>query len=957
MGKSDQGSNCPFRACYKSIVTLILLISAANLAFGNPDRNGHHAKIFRDLSDPKLWSYPIALRGTWEFYPGVEPAKIDENQEKLERFNLPGNWTLGDKGIGDRWASWRIFIKVPKGMSQLVLKSPSVHSELEIYINDQIIAKKGGTKRYGELKYYAFSVPDQVFSITISTRNPDFRRFGQFSAIEISTPTAAIESHSQLVFVDGFLLSALFIFGLYHIVLYALRKKNQAALWFGFLCIILALRTTLSSKAVLFLTWFPDISIKSWKTIEYLTFYWSVFSMAKFVRSLYPHEVSAWVSRYTAYLALLLSVYALANETRVFSQSIILFQIWLIVISLASIFYLYKASKNGKEGINTFLLGFLAMVICSIIELVITLVTSNVFLSISSFGLYIFIFMQGILLARNFNLAYSHLEQAEQEISVLNKQLIKEHSETVRLNKNLERIVEEKTRDIKHMMAHIRMGLMSIDKSLSILPDYSLASEALLHEDNLSGKNINTVLVERSTLSDSRKSEILNVLHSIIDMPSISFTLNSNKLPREINLAFDGHVYELEWDPVVNSSDEIEKLLLSIKDVTQIRSLKEKAEEKNREMSMVFQIVKTDTYKFERFMRSCLRLIHESETLLNTSQGEDADILKILFINMHTIKGNAKSFGFEEISRKSHDLETLYQELATQRCSYDKKTLLNVLAELKKLFDEYRYINDQVIARGIDRSSFEVSPHIKDLAKMFDLLMRDISLYPQCESLQKFFPKLLFSLYRPAHDVLTEILEGTKRVAKDLGKPAPLVSITSGVYYLSVESEELLLNIFNHLIRNTMDHGIESAQVRTEKGKPEHGKIAVDVEEDSERNCLRIFYSDDGQGLNITVIEQKAISLGLIPAHHGLKAEGLAQLIFTHGFSTAGSISSISGRGVGMDSIRSFLKDVDGDIEICLQKDSLHLNFIPFTTIVSVPSRYYLNLAHIPSQLTNSLAG
>jgi len=118
-----------------------------------------------------------------------------------------------------------------------------------------------------------------------------------------------------------------------------------------------------------------------------------------------------------------------------------------------------------------------------------------------------------------------------------------------------------------------------------------------------------------------------------------------------------------------------------------------------------------------------------------------------------------------------------------------------------------------------------------------------------------------------------------------------------------------------HLIRNAVDHGIESTEQRIARGKPEIGQIVIEARHATGE--VWILVSDDGGGLNKERILQKALQKGLIkPGLHDMKDEDIWQLIFEPGFSTAEKVSTVSGRGVGMDVVKQSIAKLGGKVEI-----------------------------------------
>jgi two-component system chemotaxis sensor kinase CheA len=117
-----------------------------------------------------------------------------------------------------------------------------------------------------------------------------------------------------------------------------------------------------------------------------------------------------------------------------------------------------------------------------------------------------------------------------------------------------------------------------------------------------------------------------------------------------------------------------------------------------------------------------------------------------------------------------------------------------------------------------------------------------------------------------------------------------------------------------HLVRNSIDHGLEGPEERRAAGKPETGTVQLNAFHKGGNIIIEI--RDDGRGLNRDRIEQKAIERGLIEADHSFSDQQIYELIFQPGFSTADQVSDLSGRGVGMDVVRRNINELGGSIEI-----------------------------------------
>nr|WP_315479540.1 Hpt domain-containing protein [uncultured Rhodoferax sp.] len=173
-----------------------------------------------------------------------------------------------------------------------------------------------------------------------------------------------------------------------------------------------------------------------------------------------------------------------------------------------------------------------------------------------------------------------------------------------------------------------------------------------------------------------------------------------------------------------------------------------------------------------------------------------------------------------------------------------------------------------------------------------------------------------------------------RQAAKDSGKQVKL-DITGGSIEMDRGVLDRMAPAFEHLLRNAVAHGIESAEARVAAGKPAAGNILIHVLQES--NDVSVSFSDDGGGLHLDRIRAKAIANGVIEAGAALSDGDAANLIFMPGFSTAEQITELAGRGIGMDVVRSEVNALGGRIETQTEPDkgtSFKL-VLPLTTAVT----------------------
>ncbi|MBW8365236.1 MAG: chemotaxis protein CheA [Rhizobium sp.] len=165
----------------------------------------------------------------------------------------------------------------------------------------------------------------------------------------------------------------------------------------------------------------------------------------------------------------------------------------------------------------------------------------------------------------------------------------------------------------------------------------------------------------------------------------------------------------------------------------------------------------------------------------------------------------------------------------------------------------------------------------------------------------------------PIGETFSRFQRVVRDVSKELGKDIELV-VTGAETELDKSVVEKIGDPLTHLVRNSMDHGIESAEVRASRGKPAKGKLRLNAYHDS--GSIVIEVGDDGGGLNRDRILGKAIERGIVGANQSLSDREIYNLIFEAGFSTADQVSNLSGRGVGMDVVRRNIEALRGTVEL-----------------------------------------
>ena len=167
----------------------------------------------------------------------------------------------------------------------------------------------------------------------------------------------------------------------------------------------------------------------------------------------------------------------------------------------------------------------------------------------------------------------------------------------------------------------------------------------------------------------------------------------------------------------------------------------------------------------------------------------------------------------------------------------------------------------------------------------------------------------------PIESVVTKFPRMIRDLSKKLDKKMEL--------YMTGEETELDRTVVDqigdplmHLLRNSADHGLESAEVRVQRGKPAVGSIFLDAYQ--EGNTVVIEVRDDGNGIDVEAVKQKAIDRGTITAEQAanMTDKEIIDLLFLPSFSTAKKVTDVSGRGVGLDVVKSMIESLSGEVEV-----------------------------------------
>ncbi|HUW51724.1 MAG TPA: response regulator [Sulfuricella sp.] len=186
----------------------------------------------------------------------------------------------------------------------------------------------------------------------------------------------------------------------------------------------------------------------------------------------------------------------------------------------------------------------------------------------------------------------------------------------------------------------------------------------------------------------------------------------------------------------------------------------------------------------------------------------------------------------------------------------------------------------------------------------------------------------------PLSSIAERLQRIVRQTAEELGKKAGL-EIQGGEVELDRGVLEKMIAPFEHLLRNSLAHGVENAAERRRAGKPESGAIRLDAHQ--EGNEIALTLSDDGAGFDLAGIRSQAVALGRLAPHSEIEPARLIDMMFDPGFSTATEVTQVAGRGIGLDVARSEIAGLGGRIDAAPGADggAVFTIYLPLTLAVT----------------------
>ncbi len=458
---------------------------------------------------------------------------------------------------------------------------------------------------------------------------------------------------------------------------------------------------------------------------------------------------------------------------------------------------------------------------------------------------------------------------------------------------NINQALDNKNLKLKNILNNVDQGFLNFRKDLLIQEEYSIQCEKIFN-GLISYKKLSSVLYPKDENMMKFMDELLvKIFESDMTQRKLYLTL----LPEE--LAINDRILSLCFKLVKDSKDE-DIIVTIITDITEKRLLEKKMNEEQTILKMVVKtIINRDEFRI---------LVKEYEEFIGTSFKNMAkEEYEQIFRQIHNFKGNFSQYEMINVVKKLNELENkLYEDKYEFHIGdINGAELISWLREDLDTIESYA---------GKDFMKDGQHFYVKK-EKLIEIENKIREVLPQNE-LKVILPLIKDLRSKPLKDLMRIYPDYVMKLSEQLGKTIKPFEITGDDIMIDANYYHDVIKSITHIFRNSVDHGIETEDERLEAGKEQVGNINCEIR-DLQDN-FQIIISDDGRGIDSKLVEQKCLDKEIYTKEELSKMsyEEKINLIFEQGLTTKEKATHISGRGVGMSSVKQGIVECGGKIKV-----------------------------------------
>ena len=453
------------KQAFKTIAILFFLFTIVNKSLYAQEV----PVVKQGVIDLSSWNFnndgTILLQGEWEFYQNqlLEPSDFKNNKavDSLEYVTVPGNWNSGTilgKAIpAHGYATYRLLIKVKK-TNALILNIQGVSTSYKLWINN-VLKVEVGTVGKTEDKYSPKYQPNiypvnidldtdkdsiSIVEVVMQVSNFKHTNSGIWETIELGNlETIKSETKKTYLYKAG-IIGILLIIAIYHFGLYFLRRDDLSSLLFGFFAFVMAVRGASTGNRIL-IDLFPNINFEVLVRLEYLSAYTNMIFVALFFYYLFRKDVSTIIIKIIVGLGTIVSVIIIFSSINFFTSIRDIFNLYVFLVGIYITFIaLIKAIINKRQSAILAFIGMFLIFGTSVFDIIKTILVLPI-PYLAPFGLVLYVLIQSFIISKRSSVAFSEKENLSKKLNFQNK--------------NLEKIVEERTSEINKQKIDLKEKL------------------------------------------------------------------------------------------------------------------------------------------------------------------------------------------------------------------------------------------------------------------------------------------------------------------------------------------------------------------------------------------------------------------------------------------------------------------------------------------------------------------
>lgn len=509
----------------------------------------------------------------------------------------------------------------------------------------------------------------------------------------------------------------------------------------------------------------------------------------------------------------------------------------------------------------------------------------------------------------------AQLENQKQQLENQNEELEAQNEELEESKRKLEEIHERlkaREKSYRHLLDNAGEGFLSFGRELQINSEYSRECIKML------GINIESKKFSEVVFPEDKEQQKLmeNVINKIFEVDEYKRSIYLPLLPEEVIIA--GRNINIKYKPLTKGeSSQVVNVMAILTDVTEKRALQQQMEKEKNILNMVVKVV----VNYDEFLDIVSDFRRFNENKLNNIFDENInkeEVTAEIYRSVHTFKGNFAQMEMVNIVHKLHEMESQISILRNNNAPFEEIMEYVANCDMDEWLEEDIVTLTEVLGEEFFNNREDIL--IVDKSKVIDIEKKMISLLSSNEC-KLLLPDVSNLRYKPFNELFKSYSDYTIKLADRMNKMIRPVEIEGGEFLVDFEKYKEFSKTLIHVFRNIIDHGIESPEERIEKGKSEYGKINCKIE--TINNNIKLAISDDGYGVDIEKVKEKAIKQHLYTEEEisNMVDEQLLNIIFEDNISTKDSVSDLSGRGIGLSAVKHALDDIGGSIIVKSKKD------------------------------------